>query len=97
MTLAATLSSSMRDATEAAQTAGLEQTLGSWHSTEQFDGEARVQFAFRRQGNEVAILPEDEGTIAWEMRPLAGGKGVLAAVTENGAPFPEPIVWDVLR
>lgn len=44
-----------------------------------------------------SILPEDEGTIGWEMRPGADGKGVLAAVTENGAPFPEPIVWDVLR
>jgi hypothetical protein len=44
-----------------------------------------------------SILPEDEGTIGWEMRPGADGRGVLAAVTENGTPFPEPIVWDVLR
>jgi hypothetical protein len=44
-----------------------------------------------------SILPEDEGTIGWEMRPGADGRGVLAAVTENGTPFPEPIVWDVRR
>jgi len=133
MTLVAALSSSMRHGTEAAQAAGMERALGKWHSTEQFEGEPRVQFAFRQQGNEVvgwvvmlgqqrkgndrtalalsfcdvrwdgdrvrfdSILPEDEGTIGWEMRPGADGKGVLAAVTENGVPFPEPIVWDVLR
>ena len=133
MALAAMLSSSMRTVTEAAQPAGFEQALGSWHSTEQFDGEPRVQFAFRRQGNEVvgwvvmlgqnrkgndrtvlalsfcdvrwdgdrvrfdSILPEDEGTIGWDMRPGADGRGVLAAISENGTPFPEPIVWDVQR
>jgi hypothetical protein len=31
------------------------------------------------------------------MRPGADGKGVLSAVTENGTPFPELIVWDVQR
>jgi hypothetical protein len=32
------------------------------------------------------------------MRPTADGKGgVLSAITENGAPLPEPIVWDVQR
>ena len=133
MALAAMLSSSMRTVTEAAQIAGFERALGSWHSTEQFDGEPRVQFAFRRQGNEVvgwvvmlgqnrkgndravlalsfcdvrwdgdrvrfdSILPEDEGTIGWEMRPVADGRGVLAAISENGTPLPEPIVWDVQR
>jgi len=133
ITLAAMVSSSMQPVTEAVQVANLEQALGAWHSTEQFEGEPRVQFAFRRQGNEVvgwvvmlgqkrkgndrtvlalsfcdvrwdgdrvrfdSILPEDEGTIGWEMRPAADGKGVLAAVTENGAPFAEPIVWDVSR
>jgi hypothetical protein len=111
----------------------MERALGTWHSTEQFEGEPRVQFAFRQQANEVvgwvvmlgqqrkgdnravmalsfcnvrwdgdrvrfdSILPEDEGTIGWEMRPGADGKGVLAAVSENGMPIPEPIVWDVLR
>lgn len=133
ITLAALVSSSMQPSTEAMQVATLERALGTWHSTEQFEGEPRVQFAFRRQGNEVvgwvvmlgqnrkgndrtvlalsfcdvrwdgdrvrfdSILPEDEGTIGWEMRPGADGRGVLAAVTENGTPFPEPIVWDVLR
>jgi len=28
---------------------------------------------------------------------FADGEGVLSAITENGAPLPEPIVWDVLR
>jgi hypothetical protein len=133
ITLVVVISSSMRPVTEAAQLAGLERALGTWHSTEQFEGESRVQFAFRRQGNEVvgwvvmlgqqrkgndhailalsfcdvrwdgdrvrfeSILPDDEGTIGWEMRPGADGKGVLSALTENGTSFPEPIVWDVLR
>lgn|SRR5688572_8811055 len=133
MTLVTALSSSTRHATEAAQSSDMERALGNWHSTEQFEGEPRLQFAFRRQANEVvgwvvmlgqqrkgndrtvialsfcdvrwdgdrvrfdAILPDDEGTIGWEMRPTADGKGVLSAVTENGAPLPEPIVWDVLR
>jgi len=133
MTLVAALSSSMGHVTEAAQASGMERALGKWHSTEQFEGEPRVQFAFSRQANEVvgwvvmlgqqrkgndrtvlalsfcdvrwdgdrvkfdAILPDEEGTIGWEMRPTADGRGVLSATTENGAPLPEPIVWDVLR
>ena len=133
ITLVVVISSSMRPVTEAAQVAGLERALGTWHSTEQFEGESRVQFAFRRQGNEVvgwvvmlgqqrkgndhailalsfcnvrwdgdrvrfeSILPDDEGTLGWEMRPVTDGKGVLSALSENGTPFPEPIVWDVLR
>jgi hypothetical protein len=133
MTLAAVMSSSMPSVTEALQAVNLERALGHWHSTEQFEGEPRVQFAFRQRGNEIvgwvvmlgqqrknndravlalsfcdvrwdgdrvrfeSILPDDEGTIGWEMRPGADGKGVLSAVTENGTPFPEPIVWDVQR
>jgi hypothetical protein len=53
MTLVAALSSSMRHVTEAAQANGMERALGKWHSTEQFEGEPRVQFAFSRQANEV--------------------------------------------
>jgi hypothetical protein len=53
ITLAAIVSSSMQPSTEAMQVATLERALGTWHSTEQFEGEPRVQFAFRRQGNEV--------------------------------------------
>lgn len=133
MTLVAALSSSTRHVTEAAQASDMERALGHWHSTEQFEGEPRLQFAFRRQANEVvgwvvmlgqqrkgndrtvialsfcdvrwdgdrvrfdAILPDDEGTIGWEMRPTGDGRGVLSATTENGASLPEPIVWDVLR
>ena len=128
-----TLSLSMHHITEAAQTSTLERALGAWHSSEQFEGEPRVQFAFRQQGTEVvgwvvmlgqqrkgndhtvlalsfcdvradgdrvrftSMLPDDEGTIGWEMRPTADGKGVLSAITENGTPLPEPIVWDVQR
>jgi hypothetical protein len=131
MTLVAALSSSMRHVTEAAQPNGMERALGTWHSTEQFEGESRVQFAFRQRRDEIvgwvvmlgqqrknndhailalsfcdvrwdgdrvrfeSILPDDEGTIGWEMRPGIDGKGVLSAVTENGTPFREPIVWDV--
>ena len=120
MTLAAVVSSSMQSVTEALQAVNLERTLGTWHSTEQFEGEPRVQFAFRQRGNEIvgwvvmlgqqrkgndhavlalsfcdarwdgdrvrfeSILPDDEGTIGWEMRPGVDGKGVLSAVTENG-------------
>lgn len=131
--LVMTLSLSMHRITEAVQASTLERALGAWHSSEQFEGEPRVQFAFRQQRNEVvgwvvmlgqqrkgndhtvlalsfcdvrgdgdrvrftSILPDDEGTIGWEMRPTADGKGVLAAITENGTPLPEPIVWDVQR
>jgi len=53
ITLAAMVSSSMQPVTDAVQVANLEPALGAWHSTEPFEGEPRVQFAFRRQGNEV--------------------------------------------
>ena len=131
--LVAVMSLSMHHGTEAAQTASLARALGAWHSTEQFEGEPRLQLAFRQRGTEVvgwvvmlgqrrkgndhtvlalsfcdvrwdgdrakfdAILPDDEGTIGVEMRPTADGKGVLTAVSENGTPLPEPIVWDVQR
>jgi hypothetical protein len=139
MTLAAAVSLSTHDVPaaaadhEAGQATSLERALGAWHSAEQFEGEPRVQFAFRRQGDEVigwvvmlgqqrkdnprtvlamsfcgvrwdsdrfrfdAVLPDDEGTLGWEMRPTADGQGVLSAITENGMPLPEPIVWDVSR
>jgi hypothetical protein len=140
MTLAAALSLSTHDAPAAAtdhqagQTAGLERALGrAWHSAEQFEGEARVQFALRRQGNDVVgwlvmlgqerkgnnhtvlalsfcnvrwdgdrarfdvVLPDDEGTLGWELQQTGDTTGVLSAVTENGSPLPDPIVWDVSR
>jgi hypothetical protein len=53
MTLAAVVSSSMQSVTKAVQPANLERALGTWHSTEQFEGEPRVQFAFRQRGNEI--------------------------------------------
>jgi hypothetical protein len=45
----------------------------------------------------ATILPDDEGTLGWEMRPIDNDRGVLSAITGNGVPLAEPIVWDVLR
>jgi hypothetical protein len=43
------------------------------------------------------ILPEDEGTIGWELRVLDNARGVLVALTENGNPIPDSPTWDVRR
>jgi hypothetical protein len=115
------------------QTSGVEHALGTWRSAEQFEGESRLSFAFRRQGTEITgwavllgqhrkgdnratlaltfhsvvwdkdrlkfetQLPEDEGTIGWELRVTDANRATLVATTENGAPFDEPLTWEMRR
>ena len=43
------------------------------------------------------ILPEDEGTLGWELRVTSATKAVLVAVTENGTPIQEELKWDMTR
>jgi hypothetical protein len=39
------------------------------------------------------ILPEDEGTLGWELHATTPAAAVLSALTENGQPLPEPLNW----
>ena len=39
------------------------------------------------------ILPEDEGTLGWELQPTTATTAVLSALTDNGQPMPEPLNW----
>jgi hypothetical protein len=102
---------------------GLEQALGKWQSTEQYENESRITVAFRSKGQTVegwalllgqhrkdndratlglsfseaswdgqrflfnTVLPEDEGTIGWELRPSTATTAVLKALTEDGQPM----------
>lgn len=43
------------------------------------------------------ILPEDEGTIGWELRVTSPATAVLAALTEDGRPIPEELKWDMIK
>jgi hypothetical protein len=43
------------------------------------------------------ILPEDEGTIGWELRVTSPTSAVLTALTENGAPIQDELKWDMTR
>lgn len=43
------------------------------------------------------ILPDDEGTTAWEMRLTSGDKATLRAVTENGIPIEGAPSWEMTR
>src|SRR5262245_37839338 len=43
------------------------------------------------------ILPEDEGTIGWELQVLTPTTAVLAARTENGQPIQDELKWDMTR
>jgi hypothetical protein len=43
------------------------------------------------------ILPEDEGTIGWELRPLTPTTAVLTALTENGQPIQDELKWEMVR
>jgi len=117
----------------AQQTAGLDQALGKWSSTERFEEEPRISVAFRRGTRSVegwavllgqhrknddratlglsfseatwdgrrllftTILPEDEGTIGWELRVLTPTTAVLTALTENGQPIQDVLKWDMVR
>jgi hypothetical protein len=43
------------------------------------------------------ILPEDEGTIGWELRVVTPTTAVLTALTENGQPIPDELRWEMTR
>ena len=43
------------------------------------------------------ILPEDEGTIGWELRVTTPATAVLAALTEDGQPIQDELKWDMTR
>src|SRR4030095_3243504 len=43
------------------------------------------------------ILPEDEGTIAWELRVVTPTTAVLTALTENGQPIQDELKWEMIR
>jgi hypothetical protein len=53
-------------------------TLGLAFSDASWDGQ---RFLFS------TILPEDEGTIGWELRPTTATTAVLKALTEDGQPM----------
>jgi hypothetical protein len=115
------------------QAADLAGALGKWRSTEQFEGESRLSFAFRQDRAEIVgwavmlgqhrkgdhratlaltfhgvswekgrlrfetMLPEDEGTIGWELQVTGQNRAVLRAVTEDGAPIPDAPSWEMTR
>ena len=43
------------------------------------------------------ILPEDEGTIGWELRVVTPTSAVLTALTENGQPIQDDLMWEMVR
>ena len=43
------------------------------------------------------ILPEDEGTIGWELRVTSPTTAVLAALTEDGQPIQDELKWDMTK
>jgi hypothetical protein len=43
------------------------------------------------------ILPDEEGTTAWEMELTSGDKATLRAVTENGIPIEGAPRWEMTR
>lgn len=63
-------------------------TLGLSFMGATWDGE-RVRFS--------TMLPEDEGTIGWELRVTSPTTAVLAALTEDGVPIDDDLKWDMTR
>jgi hypothetical protein len=43
------------------------------------------------------ILPEDEGTIGWELRVTSPTTAVLKAITEDGQPIQDELKWDMTK
>ena len=58
-----------------------------------FQGAAWEKDRFRFE----TMLPEDEGTIGWELRVTGANQATLVAVTENGVPFDEPMSWPMTK
>jgi hypothetical protein len=63
-------------------------TLGLSFSEAQWDGQ---RFLFS------TILPEDEGTIGWELRIATPTTAVLTALTEDGQPIQDELKWEMKR
>jgi hypothetical protein len=117
----------------ASQPATVEGALGTWRSVEQFEGESRLSFSFRRRGTDITgwavllgqrrksdnratllvtfqgvtwnkdrltfetMLPEDGGTIGWELRVTGSNRATLVAVAEDGVPFDEAMTWPMTK
>ena len=43
------------------------------------------------------MLPEDEGTIGWELRVTGPNRATLVAVSEDGVPFDEALTWPMTK
>ena len=43
------------------------------------------------------MLPEDGGTIGWELLPTGANSAKLSALTEDGKPMDEQLTWDMER
>ena len=43
------------------------------------------------------MLPEDGGTIGWELRVTGPNQATLVATTENGRPYDEPLTWPMKK
>lgn len=43
------------------------------------------------------MLPEDGGTIGWELRPTGSNSARLSALTEDGEPLGDDLSWDMVR
>ena len=43
------------------------------------------------------ILPEDEGTIGWELQVVSPTTAVLRALTENGQAIRDELKWDMTK
>jgi hypothetical protein len=43
------------------------------------------------------ILPEDEGTIGWELRVTTPTTAVLAALSEDGRPIQDELRWEMTK
>src|SRR5688572_15094670 len=43
------------------------------------------------------VLPDDEGTVGWELRVSTPTTAVFKALTEDGKPFDEELKWDMRK
>ena len=43
------------------------------------------------------MLPEDGGTIGWELRPTGSNSARISALTEDGEPLGDDLSWDMVR
>lgn len=121
-------------AAESRQTPAVDDAIGTWRSVEQFEGEPRLTFAFKRASADItgwaimlgqkrkadhratlamtfygvkwdkdrlqfeSMLPEDGGTIGWELRPIDARRSRLVALTLNGEPLnDDDLAWDMVR